>query len=631
LPLKRDAEQEAVTIELREVVWLRPVVVRGEGLTVRVSVVPRSETEADFDIYSVDANEEETLYSQGRGCLLSQAPRRVLDLSELRRVCAEEPLRGEEIYALFSKMGLNYGFGHRGIEWLQRGEDEIHGVQVLARLEMPSTGGEFVLHPGMLDSALQAAIGLSLGEGRRAAGTPLPFALSSIVIYRGLPQHAYAWVRYSEGSDAGDAVQKLHISVCDEQGEVCAELKGFSSRLLPAEELSAQSSEQTVLWQPQWRAAPMELVESSTAIAEQHVFLVGRFSREAHEALAALLPQHIDCRRLSVEGVSLASGYTQTAAQLLEQLQQLLSRQLRERVLVQVIVPPQEECFAGLSGLLKSGSLENPKLITQCIELTQELEASTLSRIIEDNARDVASQEIRYRQGEREVKELQEVLDAREGVRPWKDEGVYLISGGLGGLGLIFARDIGAHARDATVILTGRSAIDEHSRGHIEALQAQGLKIDYQQVDVTNQESVRSLFGYIESAYGRLTGIVHAAGVIRDNFIIKKTVAELEQVLAPKVAGLINLDEGSQGFQLEQFICFASVAGALGNVGQADYAAGNAFMDAYARYRNRLVMAGQRHGQTLSIDWPLWLEGGMQVDAAVQAQMSRQGLSSLPT
>ncbi|PEU18246.1 hypothetical protein CN526_30425, partial [Bacillus wiedmannii] len=65
---------------------------------------------------------------------------------------------------------------------------------------------------------------------------------------------------------------------------------------------------------------------------------------------------------------------------------------------------------------------------------------------------------------------------------------------------------------------------------------------------------------------------------------------------------------------LDFFVLFSSIAGSLGNPGQADYSTANAFMDVYAKYRNALVAAKKRKGQTLSLNWPLWKEGGMRVD-----------------
>ncbi len=103
---------------------------------------------------------------------------------------------------------------------------------------------------------------------------------------------------------------------------------------------------------------------------------------------------------------------------------------------------------------------------------------------------------------------------------------------------------------------------------------------------------------------------IHAAGVNRDNFLIKKTPEECDAVLGPKVAGLVHLDEASKALPLEFFICFSSLAGVLGHIGQADYAAANAFMDAFAQQRAAKVPDDQtnRHpnasvGKRLESDW----------------------------
>ncbi|HEX8539970.1 MAG TPA: SDR family oxidoreductase, partial [Cystobacter sp.] len=175
--------------------------------------------------------------------------------------------------------------------------------------------------------------------------------------------------------------------------------------------------------------------------------------------------------------------------------------------------------------------------------------------------------------------------------------------------------------KNPTLVLTARSALKAEQQERVEELVALGARVEFKQVDVSQAEQVRALVAGIESECGGLHGIVHSAGVLRDSLIAKKTAEELAQVLAPKVAGLVNLDEASRESGLECFILFSSTSGALGNAGQADYAAGNAFMDAYAEYRNALVDAGERRGRTLSVNWPLWAEGGMQVDAATLKQL----------
>ncbi|MCP4266687.1 MAG: KR domain-containing protein, partial [Candidatus Brocadiaceae bacterium] len=113
---------------------------------------------------------------------------------------------------------------------------------------------------------------------------------------------------------------------------------------------------------------------------------------------------------------------------------------------------------------------------------------------------------------------------------------------------------------------------------------------------------------------------------------LKKRAEEFRQVLLPKVAGTANLDKATRGIALDFFVLFSSGAGAMGNFGQADYATANAFMDWFAAYRNQLVSSRERQGQTLSINWPLWRDGGMGVDQASEEMMKQSsGMIAMQT
>ena len=95
--------------------------------------------------------------------------------------------------------------------------------------------------------------------------------------------------------------------------------------------------------------------------------------------------------------------------------------------------------------------------------------------------------------------------------------------------------------------------------------------------------------------------------------------------------GLTVLDEASKTLELDFFISFSSIAGVFGNLGQADYASANAFVDQYMAHRTAQVAAGSRHGLSMSINWPLWADGGMHVDEQTQSALQRKGVMLMPT
>ncbi|MEW9701804.1 SDR family NAD(P)-dependent oxidoreductase [Paenibacillus sp. SI8] len=303
------------------------------------------------------------------------------------------------------------------------------------------------------------------------------------------------------------------------------------------------------------------------------------------------------------------------------------------KILMQIVIPSQEEqqVFFGLSGLLQTAHLENPKLVGQIIGI-EENDESVAEKLME-NSLCPGDHKISYRRGKRCVAGWSEVeVPQKEAALPWKDQGVYLITGGAGALGLIFATDIALKVKDAVLVLTGRSHLGKEKEARLKELEALGAKLEYRQTDMAQTEAVAGLIRDITGKYGSLDGIIHSAGVIRDSFILKKDSDEIRQVLAPKVTGLVNLDQASKELSLDFFVVFSSGTGAWGNVGQADYSAANAFMDAYAGYRNNLAISGQRRGKTLSIGWPLWREGGMQINEEMEEIMRQStGMVAMET
>ncbi|RYD94476.1 MAG: KR domain-containing protein, partial [Sphingobacteriales bacterium] len=107
---------------------------------------------------------------------------------------------------------------------------------------------------------------------------------------------------------------------------------------------------------------------------------------------------------------------------------------------------------------------------------------------------------------------------------------------------------------------------------------------------------------------------IHSAGVLRDAYVRNKTLAEMSAVFAPKVYGTVYLDEATQDEPLDFFLLFSSLAALAGNAGQSDYSFANHFMDSFARQRELRQQRGERFGKTLSLNWSLWADGGMQLD-----------------
>jgi len=282
------------------------------------------------------------------------------------------------------------------------------------------------------------------------------------------------------------------------------------------------------------------------------------------------------------------------------------------------------------SAFLRTMRLEHPASTGRSILLAGGLgRAAELADVLVTECRGGAPDihEVRYEQGRRLVREVQpfdlkqEAASCGTRTAALKHRGVYLITGGLGGLGRVVARFLARHCQ-ARLILTSRAPAGESARRLFAELEALGADAIHVQADVAREDQTESLIEQAQARFGSLHGVIHAAGLLRDARLVEKSLADMRDVLAPKVLGTLNLDRATRGLPLDFFACFSSVSALIGNTGQCDYAYGNRFMDSFAEQRERLREVGLRHGKSLSIDWSYWAEGGMQVAAATHELLS---------
>ncbi|MEO8693820.1 MAG: SDR family NAD(P)-dependent oxidoreductase [Acidimicrobiales bacterium] len=199
-------------------------------------------------------------------------------------------------------------------------------------------------------------------------------------------------------------------------------------------------------------------------------------------------------------------------------------------------------------------------------------------------------------------------------------DGTYLITGGLGGIGLLVARRL-VERGVRSLALVGRRAPDALAREAIDSMRSVGVEVRCIQADVAVERDVEHTLDDIARHLAPLRGIIHAAGVNDDATLAEQSWPHFEHVLAPKLAGGWHLHNLSRDLPLDAFVLFSSAAGVLGAAGQANYAAANAFLDALAMARR----AGGAPG--LSISWGPWDRVGMTapLDHANEERMRRQG------
>ncbi|MFJ6671221.1 SDR family NAD(P)-dependent oxidoreductase [Actinosynnema sp. NPDC091369] len=186
--------------------------------------------------------------------------------------------------------------------------------------------------------------------------------------------------------------------------------------------------------------------------------------------------------------------------------------------------------------------------------------------------------------------------------------GAYVVTGGTRGLGLEAARWL-ADAGAGRVVLGGRGEPAPDARAVLDAVAATGCEVRVVRGDIADPDTARRL---VEAAGDDLRGVLHTAVVLDDAPLDAMTGDRLAHAWHPKVAGLVNLHHATEDVPLDWLVVFSSMSAMLGNAGQANYAAANAWVDAFARWRHA------RGLPTLSVNWGAWGEAGRATDFAAR-------------
>ena len=184
-----------------------------------------------------------------------------------------------------------------------------------------------------------------------------------------------------------------------------------------------------------------------------------------------------------------------------------------------------------------------------------------------------------------------------------REDRSYLVTGGLGGIGIAVAGWLAERGAGA-IVLNGRRPPDPEVAEAIEALRRQGATLQVELADVTDAAALDAMLARMDAALPPLAGVIHSVGVLADATIGNQTWETFETVLWPKMLGAWHLHRATAERDLDMFVLFSSVAGVLGNPGQANHAAANAFLDQLAAHRRALGLPGQ------AIAWGAWSEIG---------------------
>ena len=293
--------------------------------------------------------------------------------------------------------------------------------------------------------------------------------------------------------------------------------------------------------------------------------------------------------------------------------------------------PPVKVAAAALWGLGRTARLEHPQIWGGQVDLDASRESSpsvdaaaVLGELLNRGGED----QVAVRKGVRFAARLVRATAPKKPTATFDSNGSYLITGGLGALGVEVAKWLVTQCKVKRLLLVGRRGQKDPSYRRVQrALAALGAEVTVLRADVSSEKDVQRLIGRIEKFHAPLKGIFHCAGVLDDGILMQMEWQKFERVIAAKLAGGWLLDKFTRYCHLDHFVVFSSILSLTGSAGQANYAAANAFLDGLISRRRKQGLPA------LAINWGPWAESGL---ATVSGEKGRaiwrsRGTEYIPT
>ncbi|MFD8939811.1 SDR family NAD(P)-dependent oxidoreductase, partial [Streptomyces sp. NPDC059578] len=640
-------------VALTDVRWRVPLEVGADGSDVRVVLRPADDGVA----YEISTGEEgaRTVHSTGTLHDGDHDPAERLPLDALRARCPET-VSGEELYARAAAAGLAYGPAYRRVRRLLHGAGE--SLVELEPTAEPTAPG--VLPAGLIDSALHAVQGVLPEE--LAARAPVPAAVAAVRLL-GEPaaaRYAYARLRRSDATTA-----RCEVVVADEHGRPVLVLDDFT-----VAGRARATGEPVTYLRPQWSAIeparPADTGRGRTLVLStpDDFGLGARLAERSPGALVADLARldaatdlprllaeagpapdvyflgGVDRIRYSHEDLDHLERSQERGAVALFHLARAFAaarpRGARLTVITSGVqqpdpaVPADHPFAASLIGLTRSLARELPFLKVGLLDLDPaELAAGDATRALLDTVTTAADAGTVVERALRGGVLLEcGLTEARlppidENALPLRRGGCYLVLGGAGGLGSVIARHL-AVRYGARLALVGRRPGEELPAGYLDGLREAGADVLYESADVTDPEAMRRVIGAVRGRFGAIDGVVHSAFVLADRTLERMDESTFRAALDPKVRGTVVLEQVLADQDLDFVALFSSAISHTANPGQANYAAGSTFQDAFGRY-----LSARLHRRVRLFNWGFWGESGSVATDEYRARISASGVEPL--
>ncbi|WP_268253100.1 type I polyketide synthase [Streptomyces cinerochromogenes] len=603
------AGDEVGARSLSELIIEAPVVIPEHGsVRIQVSVGEDTDGARSVAVYSRpdDAEPDTPWVRHASGRLSAEAPAPTAGFG----VWPPEGAAAVEMSDLYEELagrGYDYGPVFQGLRAVWRRGDVVFGEVGLPVGEVESAGG-FGLHPALLDAALHA--GAFLGErGPDGGGLFLPFAWSGVSL------HA-AGASSLRVRLTSTGPESLSLDLADGEGAPVASVESLVLRAVAEEQLRVSGAGGGSLFRVEWSPVAVPVSEGADGV-EVEVLEVPR----SVSSVAGAVDEPLDAEVVRDVTAGVLAGVQSFLASSGGGRLVVVSR---GAVAVGGDAGVVDPVAAAVWGLVRSAQAESPGRV---VLLDVGVGGVVPAGGVLAGVAGCGESQVAVRSSGVFVPRLVRAgVERSAGRSVFRAGGTVLVTGGTGTLGGLVARHLVAAHGVRHLLLTSRRGPEAPGARELTAeLEAAGATVTVVACDVADREALAGVLARVP-VDAPLVGVVHTAGVLDDGVFSGLTAERLAGVFRPKVDAVLALHEVTRALDLDAFVLYSSASGVLGGAGQGNYAAANAFLDAFAQWRRAQGLPA------VSLAWGLWGESSAMTGSlgeSDQARMRRSGIRPL--
>lgn len=663
-------------IVLSDIAWVQALFVDESPTAVELKLFNGALNQMRFEIGSTFKGKT-SLHCHGDAAVrFNTAP--VLNLLELQQQIQDRQLSSAECYEIFRTLGVDYGPAHHAIDTLFLSAGKTSDRQVLAKLVIPDAVAQeqsrYILHPSLLDAGLQSCVGLLLTNSQESLRLALPSSLEQIEVYDSCAALMWAWVRFAPETKKDSPIQRIDIDLCTDDGKVSVRMKGFVAReirqqdsdgavtqhqpkplisnemppglgsvtlkpvwdrvaIAPQAERSEDSLTVVFGANQTWKDQIAQLNYAAVLVDSAKPQSVEEFSKQIEllgsiDRLLWLAPAPI---KYALDDDRVVDEQESGVLQLFRLLKSLFESGYGKKSLALTVVTSQSVAVrpfetanplaASIHGLVATLKSEYPHWRVRLLDIDGG-ELPSMSELFPYNDTvDFPLLARRYKQWF--ARKLIPIAFESKGFPAYKQKGVYVVIGGAGGVGEVWSRHI-IENYQAQVIWIGRRELDAQIREKQAKLAAFGSKPLYIQADARNKASLEKALEEIRQSYSCINGVVHSAIELQDQSLAQMSITRFRTGLLAKAETSVRLVQVFQHEPLDLVLFFSSLISFGESPGQANYAAGCTFLDAYAQ------QLGKEWAVSVKVmNWGYWGNAGVVADATYRERMRQNGIGSI--